>query len=157
MKAYWTRLNDRERSVILFGIITLCILGFYFGIYEPINQLLNERVTLWQENTETLSWMQKVRKQYNSLQLQEEQNKSGQPLLLVLSKALKQTQLSSFQYQLSQVEGKKIQLHFEKVPYVLFLSWLKQISSRQSLQIDTFEVERSETAGIVKLNIVVSE
>ena len=158
MRAIWARFNDRERKTMFaVAMDELWNYRFYFLVYDPITVMLAEHAVTWTENEETISWMQQIRKQYNPHQLRlSEHNDEKKPVLSLFSKALKTSQLNSFKYQLIQVEGHKIQLQFERVPYALFLNWLRQLSSANTFQIDTFEAERTDTSGIVRLNLVVS-
>ncbi|WP_083852274.1 type II secretion system protein GspM [Legionella tunisiensis] len=64
--------------------------------------------------------------------------------------------LTVFPYQLQQTGAGDIQLSYELVPFNHFLSWLWTLNNNYAIVLKQFSAERTPTAGVVKLQIVIT-
>ena len=81
---------------------------------------------------------------------------STSKLLTVLADRLNQTSFKQYPYQLQQTGVSDIQLVFDQVPYNPFVSWLWDINEQYAIAIKQLIIDRTETAGVVKLIIVIA-
>jgi general secretion pathway protein M len=151
MKAYWLNLSDRDRLVLSVGGVVVGVYLFYALIYSPLTNAVATQSQLWMEKKETMAWMDQ-QKNRKALPQKVDSN-----LLSVFSEQLKRASFSKFAYQLQQIGDENIQLSFETVPYVDFLAWLKQLQDQYRMKIKELTVARTQTAGIVKLSVVVEK
>lgn len=77
-------------------------------------------------------------------------------LLTILATQLKEHTLQKFPYQLQQTGTGDVQLTFESVPFNLFVTWLTKINERYALTIKQFNAEKTPTAGVAHVMILMS-
>ncbi len=154
MKEHWDHLSERERWMVIGGLIFCGFYLFYVLIYSPLNTAIHGKTLQLQDKKETLVWMQQVKKQYKPQQPLQSLD-SGQ-LLTVLAEQLNTAAFKPFPYQLQQIGKGDIQLIFERVPYNLFVEWLWSLSKKYAMTLQQFNIERTEISGIVKAMVVLS-
>lgn len=154
MKTYWNNLNERERWMLAGVAVFIVLYLMYLLIYAPLKQAIHDKSQQLVEKQETLVWMQQVAKQYKAKKAPE--NLSSSQLLTVLASQLSNTSFKQFTYQLQQTGTSDIQLVFDKVPYNLFVAWLWTISEKYAISIKQFNVEKTDTPGVVKMMIVIN-
>ncbi|AHE66507.1 type II secretion system protein GspM [Legionella oakridgensis] len=154
MKTYWDNLNDRERWMLGVGVVSCFFYLFYLLFYAPLVNAVKERTQQVAEKKETLVWMQQVRRQYKVSKAPN--TLSHTELLTLLAKQLNHPSFQQFPYQLQQTGAEDIQLSFERVPFNVFLNWLWSLNKRYAILIKQFNVERSDTQGVVKLQVVIA-
>lgn len=113
-----------------------------------------QKLAQFKEKSATLEWMQKIRQQSHTLQTK--QTVDNSQLLTVLATQLKKDPSLKFAYQLQQTGSGDIQLTFDAVAFNLFLAWLEKINSHYEITIKQFEAERTKTAGVTHLMILMS-
>jgi general secretion pathway protein M len=135
------------------GLLCAILYLLYFLIYSPLNASLHKKSLELAEKQETLAWMEQVKKQSTSQTTVEKIGNTK--LLALLGKQLNET-FKAYPYQLQQTAGGELQLTFEKVPYNAFLLLLWNLTNHYTITLKQFSAERTETAGIVKLAVVLS-
>lgn len=153
LSAYWANLNERERVILGIGIIVCVGYLFYLLIYSPLTNAVYHQSKALLEKQETLAWMQQVRAQHKLKQPRKALTSSQ--LLAVLALQLKTTSFKQFPYQLQQTGAGEIQLIFEQVPYNGFVAWVWSITEKYTITIKQLNVERTSTAGIVKVTMMI--
>ena len=148
-KSYWLNLSDRDRFVLSVGSVIVFVYLFYLLIYAPLMNAVDSKSKEWVEKKETLIWMKSQEKIKIPI-LKHDSN-----LLSVFSNQLKHTTFSQFTYQLQQAGIDHIQLSFEAVPYVDFMTWLRQLSQHYTMTITELTAAHSKTPGVVKLKVLV--
>lgn len=154
MKAYWNNLNERER--LMLGICgVLCIIYlFYLLIYSPLTKAIQDKTKQLSEKQATLVWMADVSKEYKATKPLQTLTKSQ--LLSMLAAELNVASFKNFPYQLQQTGQNDIQLLFEKVPYNGFMVWLWSLNQKYRIVVKQFNIERTDTTGIVKLTLILT-
>lgn len=151
---YWNNLNERERWLASIGSVITLIYLFYLLIYSPLSSSVSDKSKQLIEKQQTLSWMQQVR------QLPVNQKTQGSisntKLLAVIGNQLNEKTFQAYPYQLQQTGPGDIQLSFDRVPYKQFLLWLWALNNDYAITLKQFTAERSQTAGVVKLLIVIT-
>lgn len=154
LKNYWSGLTERERIIAAVGGTCTLIYLFYLLIYSPLSTAVSTKTKQLIEKKETLSWMQQVRNQpKNQKQVESLTNTK---LLALIGTQLSDNKFKQFPYQLQQTGPGDIQLSFDKVPYILFLSWLWTLKSHYKITIKQFTADKTDTPGLVKLLIVLT-
>lgn len=150
IRTLWFNLSDRDRYMLCIGGVMVLVYLFYLVLYLPLVNAVEWRSQQWTEKKETLSWMQTQAKAPKPTQQREG------PLLSIFSDHLKETSFSQFPYQLQQAGENTIQLTFEHVPYVDAMSWLQKLNKQYRMTVTELTVERTQTPGVVKLSMVVT-
>ena len=153
MRAYWDNLNERERWMLGSGVVICFCYLLYLLIFSPLFNAVHKKSQQLVEKQETLVWMQQVRTQKIK---KAPLSLSTSKLLTVLADRLNQTSFKQYPYQLQQTGVSDIQLVFDQVPYNPFVSWLWDINEQYAIAIKQLIIDRTETAGVVKLIIVIA-
>lgn len=148
IKSYWLNLSERDRLVLSVGGLVVLVYLFYLLIYAPLTGAVETQSKLWVEKQETLAWMKRQSK------VKPQSKQIDRNLLSLFSTQLKQASFSQFPYQLQQSGSEHVQLSFDQVPYVDFLIWLRKLNQRYMMTIAELTVTRTETSGVVKMNVV---
>ncbi len=149
MKTFWANLSERDRWVLFIGGVVCLIYLFYLLIYAPLIHAVDFKSRQWIEKKETLVWM---RSQATTKHLPKTIDSN---LLTIFSDHIKQAPFAQFSYQLQQAGEGHVQLSFEQVPYVEFMTWLRKLNQQYTMAVTELVVARTQTPGIVKLRVVV--
>lgn len=154
MNKFWQNLNERERWMTGIAIAALASYIYYALLYSPIIEHLETNTELLQEKRVDLQWM----KQTNPANISNKAQKkvSNSQLITLISTELKNNNSLKFPYQLQQTSTGEIQLSFEKVPFQQMISWLASLKEQYRFIIKQFNVERTETAGLTRLLLILS-
>jgi general secretion pathway protein M len=151
IKSYWINLSERDRLVLSIGSIVLVVYLFYLLIYAPLTDAVETQSKVWIEKQETLAWMKRQSK------VKPQSKQADRNLLSLFSTQLKQTSFSQFPYQLQQSGPDHVQLSFDNIPYVDFLTWLRKLNQRYTMSISELTAIPTQTSGVVKMNVVVEK
>jgi general secretion pathway protein M len=144
----WSSLSERERYLVIGGVGLLLICIIYFSIFAPLFHAVATKKQELITKRATLEWMAHLPKGM-ALQSNIVSKKS---MLTNISQQL--APFKATPYQLQQLNSNDIQLSFESVSYAKFMPWLWKLTNNYQLTIKQFNVERTETTGMVKLQIV---
>ena len=152
----WEGFGARDRLMLGVGGLFIVLYAGYM-MYAALSHAVLERSRMLSEKEATLVWMRRAEQENKSLQ----QGGPG-PVrldaakgLTIFSEALSQTSFQGFTYQLQQLKEGELQLSFDTVPYHDFLQWLSSMSKRYAFVIQSFDVEKNDVRGLVKLSMVV--
>ncbi|KTD18435.1 type II secretion system protein GspM [Legionella jordanis] len=151
---YWSNLNERERWMLSIAAICLIFYLIYILIYSPITSTVESKTSQLREKKETLAWMEQVSRQPKNKKTPQAINQAK--LLALIDSQLSNNDLRPFVHQLQQISSGDIELTFEQVPYIAFLSWLWTLSSDYAITLKQLSAERTETAGVVKVMVVIA-
>lgn len=151
MRSYWAGLSERDRLVLSVGIVVVALYLLYMLIYAPLTNAVETRRKIWLEKQETLAWMKRQQGSKPSTK------QANGPLLSLFSSALKRASFAQFPYQLQQRGAEGIELSFDNVPYVDFLTWLRKLNRDNQMNIRDLSVIHTSVAGVVKVNLVVDK
>ncbi|MDF1826910.1 MAG: type II secretion system protein GspM [Legionellaceae bacterium] len=148
----WLQLNHRERLLLLWGAVCL---GLYlaYAAYASLDKAVIAGTQRLSEKKETLAWIKQAETQLSSKHTGTtvlEKSKA----LAVLSRQLKASSLGGFAYQLEQLSDTELQISFEDVPYQACLAWLALMSKKYKITVKTFNMDRTDTPGLVKWTVI---
>ncbi len=155
MKAYFQNLNEREKWMIVLGGLATLFFIFYWFVYSPLQQAIEEKKLQLIDKQETLVWMQDARIHFKVTG--HLQSLSNSQLLTLLAQQQQNKTFQGFPYQIQQMGSGDIQLSYEAVPFNAFLMWLKGLGEKYAVSLKQFTAERVETpAGVAKIQVVIS-
>ncbi|KTC81592.1 type II secretion system protein GspM [Legionella brunensis] len=154
MISYWNNLNQRERWMVGIAIACIVFYLFYLFIYSPLTTAVSSKTLQLQEKRETLAWMQQIQHQPQNKKIP--QPITNAKLLTLIGSQLNNGSLRKFVYQLQQTGPGDIQLSFEQIPFIPFLTWLWALTNDYAIVLKQFSAERTETPGVVKLTIIIA-
>ena len=150
ISVYWTNLTERERWILVIGII-FC---FFLLLYSPLTGAVRRESQLVLEKQETLSWMEQIQKRQNTKNTKEALTSSK--LLTVLAEQLNAAPFKQFPYQLQQTGVSDITLVFDQVPYNAIMAWAWSFNTKYSIIIKQLTILRTDSPGIVKLTMIIA-
>ncbi|KTC99655.1 general secretion pathway protein [Legionella geestiana] len=154
IKNPFQNLSLRERLMVIGATVLTVIWLFYMLVFNPLlTKTINAREALV-EKQETLAYMETVRK--NNPANTTVKTLSSNQLLAEMASMLAGGEFKSFPCQIQQTASGNIQLGCDKVPFNPFVSWLWKLSERFAFTIREFSAERTDTAGVVRLSLVLS-
>lgn len=151
---YWEQWNRRERIWVVIGIVFLVLYLGYALCFAPLNRAISRAQSHLHSGRETLTWMQQVRQQKQSMTTPE--MLSHAELLTIVGQQLASSAFHQYPYQLEQTASGDIQLSFAEVPYNVFLVWLKKLNTHYAFSIKQLSVSRTPAPGAVKLQLVMT-
>ncbi|MDX1837333.1 type II secretion system protein M [Legionella taurinensis] len=153
MIAYWQNLNERERWMVVIAALAVMVYGFYLFIYSPLTTAVSTRTQQLKEKSETLVWMQGIKRQGGQ---QSPKAIDNSKLLSIIASQLSNKTFSPFPYQLEQTGVGDIQLSFEQVPYAAILRWLWALNSDYTVTLKQIRMDKTNTPGVVKLMVLLA-
>ncbi len=158
MKAWWTGLQPRERSILLAGAVVLACLVLWMAIWEPI---ANERARLRAEVTALatdLAWMEQVSDQVRRRAAAQRDVPGATPAggsVLTLVEVSATAAGIRQQIERVQPEGQGARLWFDQVGFDQLIRWLGELESRHGLQVTQLAVDVAADGGMVSARLLV--
>ncbi|NCT56362.1 MAG: type II secretion system protein M [Legionella sp.] len=148
----WQQLNHRERLLLFWGAVCL---GLYlaYAAYASLDNAVMVNTQRLSEKKETLAWIKQAETQLSSKHTGTTVLDKSKALA-VLSRQLKAASFAGFAYQLEQLSDAELQVSFEHVPYHACLAWLASMSKKYTITVKTFNMDRTETPGLVKWTVI---
>ena len=153
MNQYWQNLNERERWMVILAGGTTIIYLIYLLVYSPLVTAVQNKTEQLIDKRETLQWLQQVRSQAKT---EKKKTLSNSKLLTLIDQQLKSNKSLNFPHNIQQTNTGDIQLTFDRVPFNLFMQWLGELNHHYNLRIQQLQIEKLDTAGMVKLQSIIS-
>lgn|SRR3990167_5101827 len=142
---YWNNLQSRERLSIIIGIIVVSIYILYMTIYVPLTTTLTQQYLTLQAKENTILKI----KQHNQLL----KPMNNMQLLECITQAMHNSQFVPFKFQMQQTSNGDVVLHFNQVPYNIFIHWLWDLTHDHLIIIKQLDITRTAIVGIIALHI----
>lgn len=156
MKQWWGRLNEREQTVMITGVIIIAIVLVYAYIWSPLTgNVIQQRRALLQKQ-QTLSFLQQA---VIKLQAQPTMNAmkhyhiDANDLLTTIDTALTDNQLKSYVSQFKQPESGKAVVIFNSVPFDVVYEWLTKLWQQYQIKVLQLNLTPLTKPGLVKLQV----
>lgn len=157
LQNYWEGLNQRERWMGCVGSIIAIFYMIYIAIILPIHHIIQTQQQELQDKKDTWEWIEQIRLQYAPQTQHPLQKVDTSQLLSLLAKEFAKSSFQNFKYTMQQASTETIQIHFESVPYSLFMQWLYSFSHQYQIIIQDLQIEQIPThPGLIKINIHLS-
>lgn len=140
--------------MVIAGGLCLIIYSYYYFLYAPLTNKVQQKSMHLIEQTETLDWMKKIKQQGHSSTTK--QTVSNSQLLTLLATQLKENETLNFPFQLQQTGSGEIQLTFDEVPFKSFIAWLSKINEKYTITIKQFDIEHTKRPGVTRLMIIIN-
>ena len=155
MKAWLENLSQRERMLVLGGGAVAIVLLFYFLVWSPFTNAINDKKVTLQTTQSLLAWMKPATQRV--LQLRQTQTKTQKvdagSLLTTIDGSLKKSALARFPAQIDQTDNNKVRVQFKSVSFDDLVTWLMQIDKRYHIAVQQINVVDTAAIGIVQAQI----
>lgn len=158
MMDWWEARNDREKLILLVGaIVAVLLIGFEL-IWMPIANSVDTLNKQVQSQESLAHWMQIAGIRIKALKkagFVMSQQQTGS-LLVIVEKTLEQAKLNSYLRNVQQPADNQITLSFQSVPFDAFIQWVQSIWQTNGVQVQQLSVTRTDTTGLVDVNLTLS-
>lgn len=156
MKQWWLNRTPEERTAVTAGAVAVALLLFYLAIWLPLQHGVDNKRSLAQSQAETLVWMQAKAQELQRLARipkQNQQASSNEALLTLVDRTAKQNRLREPIQRIKPDGSDKVQLWIEGAPFDLLMGWLIQLETAQGINVESLNIDRTETSGLVNARI----
>ena len=151
----WQQINERDRYVLIGGILFLLIVLIDLFIVSPLFSSIEFKQRTIIEKRSTLEWMSHLPR--GTPLKSTNTTKNPTQILTLISQQLSASVFKSEHYQLQQLGNQDIQLSFDQVPYTQFVAWLWVFTEQNQLSIRQLNIERTNVVGAVKLQVILQD
>lgn len=154
IQSYWEGLNHRERWTASIGSTVVILYLFYIFIGSPISIAILTQKQELQDKRETWQWIQQIQSQHPTQAQHPFIQVDTSTLLSLLAKEFAKPTFQGLKYTMQQTSSDSIQIHFDTVPYPVFMQWLYGFSQHYQISIQSLQIEHMQMdAGLVKLSL----
>lgn len=150
----YRQLEARDQSAIKMLVSFFLLLFLVFGVWQPLQQFVDDQQDLRDSNRQLIQWMRSTEKQARSVSGNSKSRaKTGQPLLTLVSRSAK---AANIQPNKMQPEGSdSVSVWFESVSFNDMMRWLEKLESEQNVHVHQITVNRQQqSSGSVNARLV---
>jgi len=149
----YSQLEARDQFALKTLTCFFLLLFFVFGMWQPLQQFVDENQELRDSNLDLIQWMHSTEKQARLVSRNSSSNrKSGQSLLALVERSARS---ANIQPDKMQPEGSdSVSVWFDKVSFNDMMRWLEKLEAEQNIYIHQITVNRQEQSGSVNARLV---
>lgn len=158
MKAYWSRLNQRQQLVL--GAAGLVLLGalLFLWVWEPLTEsrdLERERVAAQRA---LLDWLEVVEPAASALRQGSTRPRDlgGRSLLGLADQTARAAGLAGSLTRIEPVGENQVRVWLDEADFTATMRWLETVSINHPVRTAQLEVERGRAAGMVNVRVTLS-
>jgi general secretion pathway protein M len=152
IRAWYASLQPREQRVVAMGAVALAVIVLIGGILMPLQSAVSKAARGSETKREDLAWMRVNAPEVRAAANQVPADTGEAPVVVVdrvgreagLASALRGTQPNP-------AGGVRVQL--EAAPFDTMITWLDTLDRRYGLAIESINVDRTPTPGMVNASI----
>ncbi len=149
MKAWWNRLQTRERILLGVAALVVALTLLWTLIWEPLaasRQALRDELAAQQA---LLDWLERIEPQVEQLRRQDrgERSLEGRSALAVVDQSARAAGLAGALKRIEPGAGGEIRVSFEQAAFVELMSWLETLIRTRPLVVTRFDVSRGNQPG----------
>lgn len=153
---FWSRLQPRERHVLVAGAVALILLAGYGLVWSPYRgemRTLRESVV---QQRETLAWMRQAAREVQVLRAQGRRPKASgdQSVLAVVDSAARASGLGEALKRVQPDGENGARVWLEGAEFDAIVKWLAALYRDQGVRVTAATVERIESPGQVNARVV---
>lgn len=142
--------NQRERLIVILGILALIVIGIYFLVWEPFTNNHEQVKNIVAAQKKTLAWMQTAAAEIQ--QLNHSTTTSPQQLSQLIKKTFSEKGLK--RYKLHLISLNKAQIKFKSVNFNSLMYCLAQLDQKFNIKILSIKIRALENYNQVRVELV---
>ncbi len=150
-QAQFDQLQPRERTMVSVGVVVVALLIVYVGIWKPASLARTHAEQRLQDARELAAQLEHAGAQIPRNPVT--RGPSGGSLLSVVDQAAKGSELGKPLSRLSPDSDKQVRAWVEGVPFDSLLHWIYTLQTRYGVRVDTADIERQPTEGLVNARL----
>jgi general secretion pathway protein M len=156
MKAWWNRLQPRERILLGAAAAVVALTLLWILVWEPLNasrQALRDELAAQQA---LLDWLERIEPQVEQLRREDRGGRSldGRSPLAVVDQSARAAGLAAALKRIEPGAGGEIRVSFEQAAFVELMTWLETLIQTRPLVVVRFEASRGNQSGRVDSLVV---
>ncbi|RRQ21462.1 type II secretion system protein GspM [Thiohalobacter thiocyanaticus] len=156
MKAWLLSLAPRERLIVAGGAAVLLLLVLWLGLWEPLDQRVEELEQSVAVQEEEFTWMQQAAAEIQQLRRsggQAAAGLQGRSLLAVVDQATRAAGLNSGLKRIEPEGQSRVRVQFEQIGFDDFMRWLDGLHRQYGVFTQSITIEREEAPGRVNIRL----
>ncbi len=157
MNAWWLSKTQREQLTLVVGAGVLLLFLLYLLAWQPFVASVEQKRLLIKSQQTTLNWMQQNLSEIQHIRSQTRTNgavRSNEALLTLVDRTAKQSQLRQQIQRIKPQGDDTVQLWVEQAAFDTLLKWLGDLSLQYGIQIESLNIDRQDSPGIVNARLV---
>jgi general secretion pathway protein M len=157
MKAWWLSKNPREQMALVAAAAALLLFLIYLLAWQPFMDSVEQKRLQVKSQQVTLDWMkqnlgeiQHIRSQRRTAGI----SNTNEALLTMVDRTAKQSQLRQQIQRIKPQGDDTVQLWVEQAAFDTLVKWLGGLSLQYGIQIESLNIDRQESPGIVNARLV---
>jgi len=156
---WWTKLEVREKAVLVFGGVSVAIAALYLFTWEPFyNRLHSLRQSVLEERI-NVAWMKQAEVETRTLRgilSPDKPVRTGESLLALVDRSARAAGMSASLKRV-EPEGKdKVRVWLEDVIFDVLIPWVADLQKSQGVTPESLVVDRQPTLGHVNARLVLA-
>lgn len=156
MKAWWNRLQSRERILLGAAAALVALTLLWILAWEPLTasrQALRDELAAQQA---LLDWLERIEPQVEQLRRTDQGGRSldGRSPLAVVDQSARAAGLAAALKRIEPGTGGEIRVSFEQAAFVELMTWLETLIRTRPLVVVRFEASRANQSGRVDSLVV---
>lgn len=156
MKDWWLTKTQREQLMLIAAAAVTLLFLLYLLAWQPFTQAVEQKRLLVTNQQTTFNWMEENLPEIQRLRgRQSNQTKStSEALLTLVDRTAKQRQLRQQIQRIKPQGDNAVQLWVEQVAFDTLLRWLGELTAQHGIAIDSLNIDRQESPGLVNARLV---
>ena len=156
LREFWSRLQPRERHVLIAGAAALILLGGYTLVWSPYRSEMRSLRTSVAQQRETLAWMRQAAREVKALRGQARHPKTAgdQSVLAVVDTTARSGGLGPALKRVQPDGQNGVRVWLEGAGFDALVRWLATLYREQGVRVTSATVERVQAPGQVNARLV---
>ncbi len=155
MKAWWDRLEHRERALISgSAMIAMIVLG-YVLVWEPFQTSHRRLQQSVAEQRADLAWMRQAAQEIQRLSGAARPKSDGRSLLTLIDQTARTAGIGVALKQMTPQGDDRLSARLDAVEFNKLLPWLGVLEREYPITLINLSVDRTETPGLVNARVIV--
>jgi len=158
MKAYWSRLNQRQQLVLGAAALVLLAALLFLWVWEPLMESRDQERERVAAQRALLDWLEVVEPAANALRQgpTRPRDLGGRSLLGLADQTARGAGLAGSLTRIEPVGENQVRVWLDEADFTATMRWLETLSINHPVRTAQLEVERGRAAGMVNVRVTLS-
>lgn len=154
-------LQSRERQVLVFGVVSLVVMGGYMFLFEPFMEEREQLINRIRSQRILRVYMEQVADEAKALRAGARgANKNSRAekgtLLTVVSQTSRSSGVKEAMKRITPDGNNKVRIWLENVSFDKLISWLTAINNTNGIKAGNINVTAEDTPGLVRVKLTLA-
>lgn len=141
LKHWYNTLSQREQRLFVLGVIVVCLVLLWVGVYQPVNKRIAQQVDLNQRLQSQLNQMQNLVGEVASDELEQVQPiPANMTFSSWIDQQLQSVNLQQMVNRTEPINADSLSVWLQGAPFNQVIDWLQNLSEKYAVQVDQIDV-----------------